>query len=352
MFGIAIAFIAFGQTHSQSLAVGIVNEDPGKITDETIDYLHTKTGIDVQALKRDKISEALTSGNVDAVITIEKGFAEGILRQHPGHITVVSIKGNSVTAMLKATLYQYMDNLVALSTAANGDAEQFTMMYEQYKQTEFGMQTTEMGDLSRQFNMTQTAIGFLIMIMMISASNLSEIILKEKQERTYYRLLASPITTKTYITANLLVNMIVMIIQFLLTLLILTGVFHINLGIPFWEICLVMLLFSIISVGLSLVIITFANSRSAVGALKNLIIIPTTMLSGCFWPYEIMPKVAQRIAEFLPQRWILKTLTQMQEGSAIENLYMNFLVLFAFALAFFLIAAYRFSRNNSTKNFI
>jgi ABC-2 type transport system permease protein len=76
------------------------------------------------------------------------------------------------------------------------------------------------------------------------------------------------------------------------------------------------------------------------------------MLSGCFWPVEVMPKALQNIANFLPQRWTLDTLTKLQEGNAFSGLYLNFMILFAFALAFFLLAVYRFSRNNTTQNFV
>ena len=120
----------------------------------------------------------------------------------------------------------------------------------------------------------------------------------------------------------------------------------------FWEAAFVMFLFSLIAVGISLVIISFSNSRSAAGALQNLIITPTVMLSGCFWPVEVMPKSLQKIANFLPQRWTLDTLTKLQEGNEFSGLYLNFMILFAFAAAFFLIAVYRFSRNNTTQNFV
>jgi ABC-2 type transport system permease protein len=130
------------------------------------------------------------------------------------------------------------------------------------------------------------------------------------------------------------------------------SIFHIGINMSFWSAAFVMLLFSFISVGISLVIVSFSNSRSAAAALQNLIITPTVMLSGCFWPVEVMPTSLQKIADFLPQRWTLDTLTKLQEGNAFSGLYMNFIILVAFASAFFLIAIYRFSRNNTTQNFV
>lgn len=200
--------------------------------------------------------------------------------------------------------------------------------------------------------MTIQTMGFLIMIMLMSAINMSEIILLEKEKRTYFRLLSTPISTRKYLLANVLVNMIVMTIQVVITLTIMKSIFNIGLNMTYWEAAVVMLLFSLIAVGLSLVLISFSKSRSAASALQNLIILPTVMLSGCFWPVEVMPTTLQKIANFLPQRWTLDTLTKIQEGHSISELSLHLLILFAFAAAFFLIAVYKFSRNSTTQNFV
>jgi ABC-2 type transport system permease protein len=114
----------------------------------------------------------------------------------------------------------------------------------------------------------------------------------------------------------------------------------------------VMMFFSLVSVGLSLVITAFATNSNSAGALQTLIMTPTCLLSGCFWPVEIMPKAAQKMADFLPQRWLLDTISELQKGHSLSNLALNFATLFAFALVFFMIAIYKFSRNNNVKSFI
>jgi ABC-2 type transport system permease protein len=235
---------------------------------------------------------------------------------------------------------------------AAGNQQTFEQMYQGFQQTKYQLTTHALEDSSRNKFMTNQTIGFLIMIMLMSAGNMSEIILLEKENRTYFRLLSTPINARKYILSNVLVNMIVMTIQVLITLTIMKVVFHIGMNMSFWSALFVMSLFSLIAVGISLVIVSFSNSRSAAGALQNLIITPTVMLSGCFWPVEVMPKSLQRIADFLPQRWTLDTLTKLQEGNPFSGLYLHFIILFAFAAAFFLIAVYRFSRNNSTQTFV
>uniref|UniRef100_A0A942T4J5 Transport permease protein n=3 Tax=Neobacillus citreus TaxID=2833578 RepID=A0A942T4J5_9BACI len=352
LIGIFIALMAYGGDQKMILHVGVVNQDKAEITADTIQFLAGLENVKITELEAGQVQEEIVSGKLDSVITFEKGYSDSVLAGRPDHIQLTSIKGAQVTGFVKSYLYQYIDNISTISRAADGNQQTFQQMYQDYQQSTFQLSTNSLADTSRNKNMTNQTIGFLIMIMLISASNLSEVILLEKEKRTYFRLLSTPINARKYLLANVLVNMLVMTIQVAVTLTIMKSVFHIGLNMSYWEAAVVMLLFSLIAVGLSLVLISFSKSRSAANALQNLIITPTVMLSGCFWPVEVMPATLQKIANFLPQRWTLDTLTKLQEGHAFSELSLNLLILFAFAAAFFLIAVYKFSRNKTTENFV
>jgi ABC-2 type transport system permease protein len=352
LIGIFISLLVYGGDQKTILHVGIVNQDNSQITADTLQFLKGLDNVEISKLDAAQVQDKISSGDIDSVITFEKGYSASVMAGEPAHIQITSIKGAAITAYVKSYLRQYIDNIATISYVAAGNQQTFEQMYNDYQQTGFKLSTHALEDSSKNKNMTNQTIGFLIMIMLMSAGNMSEIILLEKENRTYFRLLSTPINARKYILSNVIVNMIVMTIQVLITLTIMKSIFDIGINLTFWEAAFVMLLFSLIAVGVSLVIISFSNSRSAAGALQNLLITPTVMLSGCFWPVEVMPKSLQKIANFLPQRWTLDTLTKLQEGNSFSGLYLNFIILFAFAAAFFLIAVYRFSRNNTTQNFV
>ena len=352
LIGIFISLLAYGGDQKMILHVGVVNQDESEITGDTIRFLAGLENVKITDIEPGKVQDQITSGELDSVITFEKGYSDSVLAGRPDHIQLTSIKGAQVTAFVKSYLYQYVDNISTISRAADGNQQTFRQMYQDYQHSNFKLSTSSLEDTSRNKNMTNQTIGFLIMIMLMSASNMSEIILLEKEKRTYFRLLSTPINARKYLLANVLVNMIVMTIQVVITLTIMKSLFNIGLNVSFWEAVIVMLLFSLIAVGLSLVLISFSNSRSAANALQSLIILPTVMLSGCFWPVEVMPTTLQKIANFLPQRWTLDTLTKLQEGHSFSELSLHLLILLAFAAAFFLIAVYKFSRNTTTQNFV
>ena len=200
--------------------------------------------------------------------------------------------------------------------------------------------------------MTNQTMGYLIMFMLFSAVNLSGIILKEKENRTYFRLLSTPIDGKKFILSNVAVNMMILTVQIVIAVFFMKNVFHTTINMPFIVMIGVLMIFALIAIGLSLVIVSFSKSSTASNAMQNIVIVPTCLLAGCYFPYDIMPKAVQKVADFLPQRWLLDTISKLQQGIPFSELYLNILILFAFAIAFFLIAIYKFGRNNDARNFV
>ncbi|WP_342044390.1 ABC transporter permease [Bacillus sp. OTU530] len=352
LIGIFISFLSYGGSGQTMLQVGIVNNDSSYITTDTIKFIEGLKNVKVSKISKSEIDEAITAGKLDCVITFDAGFSQSIQEGKPNHIEITSIKGAETTGFIKSYLYNYIDNLISISKITKGDKDAFDTMYTNYQQAHFQLSEAVLKDTSKNKGITYGTIGYLLMIMLLSAGNLSEIIIKEKERKTYFRLLSTPIDAKTYVLSNIIVNMIVMTSQIILTLILITQVFHINMYVSFWQMAAVLMIFALVAIGLSLMIVAFASSSSAAGAMQNLFVTPTCLLAGCFFPIEIMPKAVQRIADFLPQRWALDILTKLQEGKHVGSLYLNVIILFAFAIAFFLIAIYKFGRNNHTRDFV
>lgn len=352
LIGIFISFLAYGGSGQQTLKVGVINQDHQQIANDTVQFLESLKNVKVMKINESEVNDKITSGTLDCAITLHQGFSKSVLNGNPGNIQIVSIKGAQITTFVKSYLYNYLDNIVSISKAANGDSATFTKMYTGYQQANFKLTATSLADTSKSKDMTYQTIGFLIMIMLMSSGNFAEIIIKEKENRTYFRLLSTPINARKYVLANITVNMSVMLAQIIFTLFFITNIFHIEMHVPFWQMAIVLSMFALVAVGLSLMIVSFASSSGSAGALQSLVSTPSCLLAGCFWPVEIMPKAVQKIADFMPQHWTLDTITKLQQGSNLGSLYLNFMILFAFALAFFLIATYKFGRNNSVKNFV
>ncbi|WP_439019964.1 ABC transporter permease [Bacillus thuringiensis] len=352
IIGTLISFSIYGNAGQGTLNIGIVNKENELIANDTIKFLEGLNHVNVSKVRESEVEDKLTSKKLDGVITLESGFSTSVREGKPDHIEIASIKGDQVTAFIKSYLYNYIDNIAAISKVAGTDQSTFNSMYAGYQKSSFKVKSETLEDTSKNKDMTNQTMGYLIMFMLFSAVNLSGFILKEKENRTYFRLLSTPIDGRKFILSNVAVNMMILTLQIVIALLFMTNVFHTNINMPFIVMIGVLMIFALIAIGLSLVIVSFSKSSAASNAMQNLVIVPTCLLAGCYFPYDIMPNAVQKVANFLPQRWLLDTVSKLQQGIPFSELYLNILILFAFAIAFFLIAIYKFGRNNDARNFV
>ncbi len=137
----------------------------------------------------------------------------------------------------------WIDSIAAIGDAAQGE-EGFRGLYEQYKESNFQLSTVQIEDQSVPNNMSKQSIGYLLILMMFSAVSLSGMMLKEKENRTYQRLLCAPVTGSMYTASNMLVNMLVMMLQIAVTLLVMIVFFQMSPGISAWLLFIVLVFFA------------------------------------------------------------------------------------------------------------
>lgn len=239
-----------------------------------------------------------------------------------------------------------------LGKASGGDNVTFNKLYEGFKVQTLNVHTNVVKDESLDKFKTVQSIGFLIMFMLQGATTTSGLILKEKKEKTYFRIFTTPVTSRIYIGANIMANMCIMVAQSILVIFFSKYILKLTTGVPDLQLLAILTLFGFVCVTLGILLVAFSKTTSQAGVMATLIITPTCMLSGCFWPIELMSKTMQNIANFLPQTWALETIRQIQNGKTFLEIIPLLGILVAFSLAFFLIGMYKMKSNESVKSFI
>jgi ABC-2 type transporter/Polysaccharide lyase family 8, N terminal alpha-helical domain len=108
-----------------------------------------------------------------------------------------------------------------------------------------------------------------------------------------------------------------------------TGV---DLNISFLDQFIVMECFLLTALGLASTVAGLIRNMNNVGAANMLIIIPSCMLGGCFWPVSIMPDFMQKVANFIPQYWAIDAFTRLSEGQRLGDVGQNLAILGLFAV--------------------
>lgn len=351
--GILLSTLIYKGSGETSVNIGIVNHDiEQKVTQDTIDFVAHLEHTEASVIRESEADDLILSGELDAVLVFPEGFARGVMLGTPEPVRIESIKGAQVTGYVKSYLNAYIQNISSMGVMAVGDAAAFNDLYSGYRSSTFQLSTTTVADQSANYDMTNRTIGYLVVFMLFSAVNLSALTIRDRENRTYYRLLSSPITARSYVFSNAIVNIVLMMIQIAATLFVMTRFFHIEPGIPLWQMFLILSLFALVAVSLSQVIVAFSDSNMMANGIQTMVIMPTSLLAGCVFPLTVMPEAIQRIADFLPQYWLLDTFGKLQQGSGLNEVILNLAILLAFAVALSLIATYKFARNRDTQSYI
>lgn len=352
IIGMLVSIAAYGNVGLASVHMGVIDHDQSALAGDFVQSLNQQQNIKVAFITEDEKGSKISSGKVEWVLVIPEGFTDGIYKNKLKQVEIFSIKGEAATAWIQSYANSYLRNLQDIAGAAGGNKETFDKIYNNIKQDKLFLQVTEVQDQAHNKGMTAQMIGFLIMFMLVGAGNTAEMILEEKRNRTYFRICAAPVSARTYIFGNVLANLILVMLQIALTLFFMIKVFKVQLYIPVVEMFMILVLFGLVAIGLGVLIVSFSSDSKQASTLQTLIITPTCLLAGCFWPVEIMPKSLQRIADFLPQKWTIGAIQKLQMGESLDQILANLLIIGAFAVTFFLIATYRFGRNENVKSFV
>jgi ABC-2 type transport system permease protein len=185
--------------------------------------------------------------------------------------------------------------------------------------------------------------GYLVMFVFMAAAFSAEAIVRERQNRTLERLLATSVKRESIIaglfTGTAAKGLVQIIIFWTAGIL----VFGIDLGRSLGAVILLSILMVLMSSAFAIMLATMAKTqRSAhsIGLITSLVLAP---LGGCWWPLFITPRWMQFIAKVTPHGWantgFNKLLVFGADFSAVLN---EMLALLVFAALFGIIAIWRF----------
>ncbi|GIM28531.1 ABC transporter permease [Clostridium polyendosporum] len=338
---IILAFMKLLSNGSGNLNVGLVDRDNTASSKVITDSLKGISTVNVVNINEDKKKESLIQRDTFLIITIPNGFEEGLLVNKIKNIDITVGEDNNLSKMVRSILNIQIKNVSDLAIGASGDKDKYYQMLNGYKIGDLKINTQSLKDLAYGYQATQSSIGFLLYYLMIRAIMVSAIIIKERDNNTYSRIFTAPVSSLQYLLGNILANIILLSIQVLITLVSLQYILKLNTGVEMLPMFILMMLIVLVAVAFGILAIALFENSQTYNMVTNLILTGTAMFSGCFVPIKLLPEKVQNISFFTPQRWVLDGIEKMQNGNSFSALGLNMVILLAFAVAFFLIAAYK-----------
>ncbi|WP_350344802.1 ABC transporter permease [Proteinivorax tanatarense] len=321
----------------QGINIAVVDYDNTQLSKALIASLEEENN--VMLVNEREIQSHLVRREADYGIVIPKGYKNSILAEEDMSLTAYKGIEPYVAMTAEMTIQNFISGAKNIAKSAE-DWQQFNKGMEELGSGNYSYTITR-PEQSEEIPLWGifSAIGFLVMGMLFLATSTTSLIMEDRKILTFNRIAISPLSIKSYMLQNLLSFWVISLFQVLLTFVILSQIFNINLGQSPFMLYAFFALFSVVSLAFGIAITSVSKNVAQTDVLANFLIVPMAMLGGALWPYEMMPQVLQQIGLFLPTYWAIDGANQIVIGATFMEILPNIIVLTLFAIVFFLIGA-------------
>ena len=324
-----------------TVKIGIIDEDCSDSSKLLISSLSNNSSISTVPLESSTVESTMMETSIPVTIEIPKDFEESIINGTPKKINVLSEKDSSMGDAITSIVNLQVEDLYNLGINSNKSNDEYEKLLLKYSDDPVKITSKTLSDLENDFDLTQTAIAFVIFFLMMRASSISYIVLSERWNKTYYRIFTTPVTSFQYIGGNILANFSLLAFQLLITLITLNYFVDIYTGVSFIPLFLLLLGIALVTVAFGTFSIALFFNSKGYGMFSNIVITITTMVSGAFTSINFLPESVRFIAPFTPQYWVMNGITKLQMGMGTDSIIINLGILLFFSIALFLASAYK-----------
>ncbi len=324
-----------------TVKIGIIDEDCSDSSKLLISSLSNNSSISTVPLESSTVESTMMETSIPVTIEIPKDFEESIINGSPKKINVLSEKDSSMGDAITSIVNLQVEDLYNLGINSNKSNDEYENLLLKYSDDPVKITSKTLSDLENDFELTQTAIAFVIFFLMMRASSISYIVLSERWNKTYYRIFTTPVTSFQYIGGNILANFSLLAFQLLITLITLNYFVDIYTGVSFIPLFILLLGIALVTVAFGTFSIALFFNSKGYGMFSNIVITITTIVSGAFTSINFLPESVRFIAPFTPQYWAMNGITKLQMGMGIDSIITNFGILLLFSIALFLASAYK-----------
>lgn len=361
LFFVTVVIYGFGGgTGDDKLKILIVDQDQTESSKQVVAWLQDNSAYEAQLKSYSESRKAIIEGKVVAAVVIRNGFSEDVLTGDGTPVQLLHLQDNEKIRGLKSELDGYANrlkiqhklvdetlNVVSAMAPAEKETvpedkrelEQSFLNNMRAPRIEIASSDNTSGEETGLSDMSYTTLGILIIFIAFFIVNSAGSILEDKQNGTWRRLQSTSVRSSYIVFGQIFSIFVLGWIQVGVLLLFSRYVFGVNWGNSPGGIILLFSAFLLSVTGLGVLMANLVSTKKQLSSLTAIVIMPTSLLAGCMWSRELMPDVLLRIADFVPQSWVIKGMTDLvSRGSEINAAFLPSMILLLFAVLFFVAA--------------
>lgn len=336
---------------SGGIRIGYIDESNSKASKFIIEAFKDNEDFNLKEYTRENIESAYVNREIMGAIIIDEAFEERILRGNVDSITVQGIEEESLSENLKLLVEPTLKDLTSLAYVTDGNLDLFNENIEKLNINKLELSKGSVYDYSNDYRNTQTAIGFIVLLLMYKALHGATLIRDEKDQKIFTRILVAPIKEWQYYLSNIIATFIMLEIQIGLTVLAIINLNVIELGINGIDLFIVLSLIGILALAIGIFCLNVTKSIDMSRILFNILSLVLLFLGGCFVPISYMSGAIDKISNFTPIRWGMNALINLQEGAKLNDVWGSLGIMILFAIAIFLASIYSIKYSDKSNEY-
>ncbi len=309
---------------SEEMDIAVIIESENPYADLIFDALDRNTTLEPIETKHEPgvdVEQRLAgaaNGTTTNFFVFIHGDIEDRLANGTESLTLYSTGADEREVFLRHTLTSITKRLQLYYDLTGGDLSETTQLWSDADENTSAIHVESVAvpdqESSTAGNKLLITMGFFSWFAVWGSGYIITTILKEHDLKVYKRFMLAGMKTWSYFTAKLALAALIGAVQVLLMLLSFRYVVKIEDMIPYGQLGLLLYGFILVSIAINLAVVSFSKSASQVSTINILVINITAMLSGSYFPYDIMPDWMQRLSYFMPQRWVVYTINRVSAG--------------------------------------
>lgn len=322
--------------------VALIDEDNTVASRKLGEALATTASLQVRTAADADLKQLFADKKITAAIRIPAGF-EAALRgdSAPDVVIVTAPEGNAQVAigpsLHRSTMAVASDYRLALRVSQN-DGSSVEAAYDRIaaQRAETGatvkVTTAKVEQTKEDAQRTHSpSLGFVIMFVMMMIFFQTGVILQERRDGTWNRLLTTPASRASILGGYLLSLFLTGTVQFTGLVVLTRLAFRAEWG-PLLPLAVMAGSFILCAAGIGLLVASLVKTPEQQNVIGTITVVATSMLGGVYWPLDFVSETMRRIGYLTPQAWAMDGFREvMLRGGSFEALLMPVGIMMAIA---------------------
>lgn len=332
-------FFSFEFGGEYSYKVGIIDNDDSYISREIIKSIENLEEIDCVEVREDNYKVDLITQQVQVVIIINKGLEDKLINLENEEIIIKSISDSDIKAIIESMIKLKLEDFTLISQLSDKNIKRFIELNEDYNDIPTQL---SLNDIDEERANIENSLGIIIMVTFILGGNLANYLIEDEENNTKTRIISSGISEVKYYLSMITVFYILSCITSLIYYSI-CKLFNIDFGMNNTISFLILLfILNLLSISFNLFIVSFSKSRYITNIINILIIVPSCMISGVFWDFNIMPNYLQELGSITPIRWVYICIEELQNNNNLLDIKTYISAMLIISIILFIASIIRF----------